>query len=182
MSYGSHPACAAGLVREVHVAQDGATSPLQAGFEYSDGMGAVLVTKAQAEGGLVTMREGDDLVEREFSRRWIATGKTVLNNKGNPVKQYEPYFSPHHRWDSEEASQDVGVTPILYYDAAGRQVRTELPDGTVNRVEFSPWFMATWDGSDTILDAGNEWYARRTNPDHSDFAQFDTPETGGRSG
>lgn len=165
LSYSSHPACAAGLVREVHVAQDGATSPLQAGFEYSDGIGTVLVKKGQAE----PEHEGDPL-------RWIATGKTTLNNKGNPVKQYEPYFSPHHRWDSEEASQDVGVTPILYYDATGRQVRTELPDGTVNRVEFSPWFMATWDGSDTILEPGNTWYARRTDPDHPDFAQFNTPE------
>ena len=26
--------------------------------------------------------------------RWIASGKTILNNKGKPVKQYEPYFSP----------------------------------------------------------------------------------------
>jgi RHS repeat-associated protein len=163
MTYNHHPACAAGLVREVHVAEGGADSPLQAGFEYSDGMGAVLVKKVQAE----PEADGQPL-------RWIATGKTVLNNKGKPVKQYEPYFSPSgHRF---EEPMEVGVTLILFYDAAGRQVRTEMPDRTYNRVEFSPWFMATWDGSDTILEPGNTWYARRTDPDHPDFAQFNTPE------
>jgi hypothetical protein len=147
MTYNHHPACAAGLVREVHIAEGGADSPLQAGFEYSDGMGTVLVKKVQAE----PEADGQPL-------RWIATGKTVLNNKGKPVKQYEPYFSPSgHRF---EEPMEVGVTPILYYDAAGRQVRTEMPDGTASRVEFSPWFMATWDASDTILEPGNAWYAR----------------------
>jgi RHS repeat-associated protein len=149
VTYSHHPACAAGLVREIHVAQGGANSPLQAGFEYSDGMGTVLVKKVQAE----PETEGEPL-------RWIASGKTILNNKGKPVKQYEPYFSPHHRWDNEEASQEVGVTPILYYDAAGRQVRAEMPDGSYSRVEFSPWLMATWDANDTVLEPGNAWYAR----------------------
>ena len=156
VTYSHHPACAAGLVREIHVAEGGANSPLQAGFEYSDGMGTVLVKKVQAE----PETEGEPL-------RWIASGKTILNNKGKPVKQYEPYFSPHHRWDNEEASQEVGVTPILYYDAAGRQVRVEMPDGSYSRVEFSPWLMATWDANDTVLEPndtvlepGNAWYAR----------------------
>lgn len=147
--YGYHPTCAAGLMREVHVAAGGANSPLQVGFEYSDGMGTLLVKKVQAE----PETAGEPM-------RWIASGKTILNNKGKPVKQYEPYFSPHHRWDSEEASQEVGVTPILYYDAVGRQVRTEMPDGSYSRVEFSPWFVATWDGSDTIREPGNAWYDR----------------------
>jgi RHS repeat-associated protein len=149
VTYNHHPACAAGLVREIHVAEGGANSPLQAGFEYSDGMGTVLVKKVQAE----PETEGEPL-------RWIASGKTILNNKGKPVKQYEPYFSLHHRWDNEEASQEVGVTPILYYDAAGRQVRAEMPDGSYSRVEFSPWLMATWDANDTVLEPGNAWYAR----------------------
>jgi hypothetical protein len=109
----------------------------------------VLVKKVQAE----PETEGELL-------RWIASGKTILNNKGKPVKQYEPYFSPHHRWDNEEASQEVGVTPILYYDAAGRQVRAEMPDGSYSRVEFSPWLMATWDANDTVLEPGNAWYTR----------------------
>ncbi len=156
IQYAQHPACAAGIVREKHVAQlaEGESSPLQAAFEYSDGMGAVLVKKVQAEPETM----GGPL-------QWIASGKTVLNNKGKPVKQYEPYFSkdedgrPNHRF---EEPCEQGVTPILYYDAPGRQVRVEMPDGTLNRVEFSPWFMRTFDANDTILEPGNAWYDHHT--------------------
>ncbi|MEQ9238013.1 SpvB/TcaC N-terminal domain-containing protein [Coleofasciculus sp. E2-BRE-01] len=148
-TWGEHPACACSIMRERYGDEN---SPLQVAFEYSDGMGTVLVQKVQAE----PETEGSPL-------RWIATGKTILNNKGNPVKQYEPYFSynelgePDHRFAEP---QEVGVTPILYYDAVGRQVRTEMPDGTYSRVEFSPWFMATYDGNDTVLEPDNAWYTR----------------------
>jgi len=151
-TWGKHPACACSIIREQHRDEN---SPLQVAFEYSDGMGTVLVNKVQAE------------PETETSPlRWIASGKTILNNKGNPVKQYEPYFSqndqgePEHRF---EEPQEVGVTPILYYDAVGRQVCTEMPDGTYSRVEFSPWFMATYDGNDTVLEPNNSWYNRYSN-------------------
>ena len=147
--WGEHPACACSIMRDRHRDED---SPLQVAFEYSDGMGTVLVKKIQAE------PETED-----GPLRWIASGKTILNNKGKPVKQYEPYFSqnefgePDHRF---EEPQEVGVTPILYYDAVGRQIRTEMPDGTYSRVEFSPWLMATYDGNDTVLEPNNTWHTR----------------------
>jgi hypothetical protein len=82
--YGDHPPCAAAILREQHVAPlaPGRESPLQVAFEYSDGGGNVLVKKVQAE----PETRGGPL-------RWVASGKTILNNKGKPVKQYEPYFS-----------------------------------------------------------------------------------------
>ncbi len=46
-TYLHRPASACGIVRERHV-QAGATE-LQIGLEYSDGLGAVLVKKSQAE-------------------------------------------------------------------------------------------------------------------------------------
>ncbi|NES18675.1 MAG: toxin [Symploca sp. SIO3E6] len=148
-TWGEHPACACSIMREQHRDEN---SPLQVAFEYSDGMGTVLVKKIQAE-----PETEDSLL------RWIASGKTILNNKGNPVKQYEPYFSQNEQGEPEhrfEEPQEVGVTPILYYDAVGRQVRTEMPDGTYSRVEFSPWFMATYDGNDTVLEPNNSWHTR----------------------
>jgi hypothetical protein len=119
-TYLHRPASACGIVREKHVQAGGATD-IQVGLEYSDGMGAVLVKKAQAE-------PDPDSPLANPPLRWIASGKTVLNNKGKPVKQYEPYFSlTEHRFDPAEAAADIGVTPLMYYDAAGRLVRTELP-------------------------------------------------------
>ncbi|NJP10191.1 MAG: toxin [Leptolyngbyaceae cyanobacterium RU_5_1] len=151
--WGQHPACACGIVRERHVSQlaPGEQSPLQASFEYSDGMGSVVVQKVQAE----PEQPGQLL-------RWVASGKTILNNKGKPVKQYEPYFSTPTVGHQYEDPPEVGVTPIVYYDAVGRTVRTEMPDGSFSRVEFSPWHVRTYDPNDTVKEAGNTWFASKT--------------------
>jgi len=148
IQYGQHPACAAGILREKHVAQLGAgeSSPIQIAFVYSDGSGQVIAQKVQAEGPSPSGEAGEGL-------RWITNGKTVLNNKGKPVKQFEPYFTDHHRY---EEPAEVGVTPIIYYDAAGRTVRTEMPDGAFSRVEFSPWHFRAWDANDTVLES--QWF------------------------
>lgn len=151
ISYGTSPAGACGILRETHVAEleAGATSPIQVSFEYSDGGGNLLATKIKAE----PEREGGPI-------RWLTNGKTVLNNKGKPVKQYEPYFSTSEQRFEEPV--EVGVTPIIYYDAAGRVVRTEQPDGSYSRVAFSPWHVKTHDQNDTVLEPDNAWYAAQS--------------------
>ncbi|AOY57284.1 insecticidal toxin complex protein, TcdB family [Desulfococcus multivorans] len=152
ITWGTHPACACGILREQHVSRlaPGAQSPLQVAFEYSDGMGSIVVKKIQAE---------PDKVGQPM--RWIANGKTILNNKGKPVKQYEPYFSSSgHRF---EEPREEGVTPVIYYDAVGRTVRTEMPDGSFSRVEFSPWHVRTVDQNDTVIES--KWYTDRNPPD-----------------
>lgn len=151
ITYGTHPACAAGITREKHIAQIGAdeTSPVQVAFEYSDGMGTVLCAKVQAE----AETEGG-------AARWITNGKTILNNKGKPVKQYEPYFTENHFY---QEPVEKGVTAVIYYDAAGRVVRTEAPDKSYSRVEFTPWFSKAYDQNDTVLEEGNGWYRNNTN-------------------
>jgi RHS repeat-associated protein len=146
--WGQHPACAAGIARERHAAQQPG-SPVQAALEYSDGGGTVLVTKIQAEPALPN-----------GPLRWVARGKTIVNNKGKPVKQYEPYFSPPAVGHRFEEPQEAGVTRVLFYDAAGRPIRTDSPDGSFSRTEFSPWQVASYDANDTVLEPGNAWYAR----------------------
>ncbi|MEO8553102.1 MAG: toxin TcdB middle/C-terminal domain-containing protein, partial [Kofleriaceae bacterium] len=142
ISWGNHPACAATIARETHAV----AGRLQIGFEYSDGSGNVLVKKSKAEPAPGTT-----------AARWIASGKTVLNNKGKPIEQYEPYFSSNeHRF--EEVLQ-VGVSAVLYYDASDRVVRTVAPDGSYTRVDYSPWHVARFDPNDTIGEPGNAWYA-----------------------
>ena len=172
--WGQHPACVCGMLRERHVSQlaPGEQSPLQVGFEYSDGMGSVVVKKVQAE----TEKPGRPM-------RWIANGKTILNNKGKTVKQYEPYFSidalgqPNHCY---EEPKEEGVTPIMYYDSAGRLVRMETPDGSFSRVDFSPWHVCRYDPNDMAYDADptkrSDWYNRRTVSTHPRFAEFNNAE------
>jgi len=127
--------------------------PIQVSVEYSDGSGNVLVKKVQAEPDV--FHTGSDVL------RWIASGKTVVNNKGKPIKQYEPYPSgTAHQFQPAEAQSGVGVTLVLSYDAAGRLIRTDMPDGSFSRIEFSPWFVRSYDQNDTLAD-GNPWYDAR---------------------
>lgn len=147
ITYAVNPVCAAAITREKYVAQlaPGETSPLQIAFQYSDGSGTALAAKVKAE------------PKNPGLFQWITNGKTILNNKGKPVKQYEPYFTDTHNYIEPV---EVGVTVIIYYDAAGRVIRTEMPDGSYNRVEFTPWYSASFDQNDTILEPNNEWYNR----------------------
>jgi RHS repeat-associated protein len=155
VGWGQRPACAVHIMREQDVARlAGAHPDIQITVEYSDGAGAPIVTKTQAE-------PDPDSTAARPPLRWIASGKTVFNNKGKPVKQYEPYFSiTDHNFDPTEVTQEVGVTPVMYYDGPGRLVRTELPDGSFSRVAFSPWHVESFDPNDTVLDSA--WYQAST--------------------
>ncbi len=143
-------ACA--IVRERHVGQlaPGEESPLHISLECSDGVGNVLMKKSQAEPDPAS-------TATDPRPRWIVSGLTVFNNKGKPVKQFEPAFSDDFGCELPPAN---GVTALMYYDAVGRLVRTEMPDGTFSRVEFSPWQVLIFDANDTIAESGNAWYAR----------------------
>jgi hypothetical protein len=77
--------------------------------------------------------------------RWVGTGRTVFNNKGNPVKQYEPFFSATSDFEDEDSIVATGVTPVVHYDPLDRVIRTELPDGSESRVEFDPWRQVSFD-------------------------------------
>jgi RHS repeat-associated protein len=154
-NWATGPAGACTIVRERHAAtlSSGERSPLQLAFECSDGNGVVLMKRSQAEPERV-----------HGPLRWIVSGKTVVNNKGKPVKQYEPYFSKTAVCSAEgDAHEEVGVTPLMYYDAVGRLVRTELPDGSLAKVEFSPWHVRSFDANDTVTES--RWYADRGSPD-----------------
>jgi RHS repeat-associated protein len=47
----------------------------------------------------------------------------------------------------------------MYYDAMGRLVKTEMPDGTFSKVEFDSWKQIVYDANDTVKDS--DWYTKR---------------------
>src|SRR5213078_5220227 len=97
------------VVRETHV-----RAPLpphglkiQLSFSYSDGFGREIQKKIQAEPGPL-VEDGP-----QISPRWVGSGWTIFNNKGKPVRQYEPFFTDTHRF---EFDVKIGVGPVFFYD------------------------------------------------------------------
>ncbi len=163
------PVSIASIVREEHFKKN-INSPVQLSFEYSNGLGKVVLKKVQAEPGpakkVVVNNDNTYTVTDEDTSganqlRWIGNGKTILNNKGNAVKQYEPYFSTTHRYEDFKELVETGVTPVMYYDAAGRLIKTQMPDGTFSKVIFDSWKQAVYDANDTVLES--TWYHNRSN-------------------
>src|SRR6185436_14906429 len=104
------PAFAATLARETHASEPAPPDGLkiQVSFSYSDGFGREIQKKIQAEPGPVPQRDsagkiivGPDgqpvMTTTDASPRWVGSGWTVFNNKGKPVRQYEPFFTDTHR-------------------------------------------------------------------------------------
>ena len=84
----------------------------------------------------------------DVADRWVGSGWIVFNNKGKPVREYEPFFSATHRF---QFAVTVGVSPVLFYDPVERVVATLHPNHTYDKVEFDPWRQASWDVNDTVL-------------------------------
>jgi len=165
------PAMVAAITREQHFKQL-ANSPVQIGFEYSNGVGEIVMKKVQAEPGIakqiivhadntytLTTPDPDTSTFNPKRLRWIGNGRTIKNNKGNAVKQYEPYFSVSWQYEEYKELVETGVTPVMYYDAMSRMIKTEMPDGTFSKVEFDSWKQMIYDANDTVKDS--EWYTKR---------------------
>jgi RHS repeat-associated protein len=159
------PAVVRTLAREQH----GAANPRwQESYTYADGSGREVMKKVQAEPGLVPVLDEDGRIVRNSDgtpqmvhtdSRWVGTGRTVFDNKGNPVKKYEPFFTDTFEYEDERDLVEWGVTPILRYDPLGRLVRVDQPNGAHTRVVFDAWTRETWDENDAV--AGTPWLVRK---------------------
>ena len=145
------PVYAATLARETHFhdPRPGGLK-IQVSFSYSDGFGREIQKKIQAEPGPVQVEDAAgnlNLFDTTPDLRWVGSGWTIFNNKGKPIRQYEPFFSVHHRF---QFGKKVGVSPVLFYDPLERVVATLHPDHTWEKVVFDPWRQETWDVNDTV--------------------------------
>ncbi|MFV2059534.1 MAG: hypothetical protein ACC653_02555 [Gammaproteobacteria bacterium] len=165
----------------------GNQTKIQISFSYSDGFGREIQKKILAEAGLAPQREPDvilpsgdikpgdlirdaqgNLVITHTEKRWLGTGRTVFNNKGKPVKQYEPFFSSTPLYEPESDVTDTGVSSILFYDPVERVITKLHPNHTYEKVVFDPWQQANYDVNDTVAEGGNQTGDPRTDPDIKD--------------
>jgi len=130
---GRRPAAFAASARLRH----GTTSPWQTCWTYSDGFGREIQRKVPAEpetpGG---------------PPRWVGSGWTIFNNKGKPVRTFEPFFSTSHAF---EFGIECGVSPTLFYDPVERVAAIIHPNHTFEKIVARPWREARWDANDTVL-------------------------------
>lgn len=148
---------------EVHYnAMPARSTQYQQVYTYFDGFGKQLLTKTQAEPGLARRIKNDGTVEiinTSPNNRWIGDGRVILNNKGNPVKKYEPYFSVDAGFDDEKEMVELGVSQVLHYDPLDREIKKENPDGSFINISFSAWKQVHHDENDNI--GLSEWNKKR---------------------
>lgn len=148
------------LGRETHEADlaGDAISALRHEFAYWDGFGREVQRKGQARPGPVPLRDAAGAVVTDadglprmtaddVAPRWIGSGWVVFNNKGKPVRQYEPFFTDTHRF---EFDLRIGVAPVVFYDPVGRVVGKLHPNHSLEKVRFTPWREERWDVNDTV--------------------------------
>ncbi|MFL6164257.1 MAG: SpvB/TcaC N-terminal domain-containing protein [Jatrophihabitantaceae bacterium] len=139
-----------------------AASPVQQQRLFVDGFGRVAMTKTACEPGQAWADDGHGgvvIIDTTPQPRWIGTGRTVFDGKGRPIEQYEPYFATSPDFDAADALVKHAVLQLRTYDALGRLVRVDHPDGTVETVEIGPWHQRNADRNDTVL--SSDWYAQR---------------------
>ncbi len=162
----NQPVCFVNVVRETHESKlsNGNQTKVYISVGYSNGLGQNLQTKVQAEPGDALKWQGNSLVKIDTTPnlRWVGNGRTILNNKGNPVKQFEPFFSTTFEFENDDALVEIGFSSVFYYDALGRSSRIEHANGTFSKTEFDSWKQLKYDENDTVLDS--QWYVDRSSP------------------
>ena len=170
------------LTRETHVSDlsIGQVTRFHHALAYSDGFGRIAQHKMQAEAGPVAGAGG------VVSPRWVGSGWTIFNNKGKPVRTYEPFFSQTHRF---EFNRQAGVSSVTFYDCAERSVAAVHPDNTFEKTVFDSWRQETWDANDTALvgdpradaDVG-DWFRRLFGVAPGAFVSWHDRRAGGTLG
>jgi RHS repeat-associated protein len=136
--------------------QHGVPSRWHETFSYSDGFGREILKKEQAEPGIAWGRDaGGKLVQIDTTPavRWVGSGRTVFDNKGNAIKKYEPFFSVTADYEDEADLVMSGMTSVRRYDPLSRLIRSDHPNGTYLTMSFDAWTETAADENDNVLDS-----------------------------
>ena len=89
---------------------------IQKHIVYSDGFGRVLQSKAYL----------DDSEEPN----WVTSGAVRYDNKGQPIKQFEPYFTAGYDYEEKQ----FGVATTVFYGGLGEKLLSLSPEGFINKI------------------------------------------------
>lgn len=130
-------------------------------LSYSDGFGRLRQSQqltvsgmafvVDASGQLVLDGNGNPLMQDTAPEgRWVVSGLVEYNNKGLPVRRYQPYFVDQPRYVNDTSVQQWGYADTLYYDPLNREREVVTALGYVQRQRYYPWFTVTEDLNDTL--------------------------------
>jgi RHS repeat-associated protein len=164
--YNKQPVCSIVLqpIKYTSQLKKGEANLIKIGISFSDGTCRALVAKTNTDPGstIVHDREGNFVftpgtrAATSAQSRWLCTGRTVYDNKGNPVQQFEPYFSDTWAYETTDVlidEKEVVPPSVLHYDALERVIQTDTPKGFITKTTFTPWDSKIYDANDTILDS-----------------------------
>ena len=128
------------LSRETHVGDltAGQTTAFQHSFAYADGFQRVAQSKTQAAPGPLTA--GGPAVPT----RWLGSGWTIYNNKGAPVRQYEPFFTASSAFEFRALA---GPSIVTVNDGIGRTIGKLYPDNRWEKVAIGGWVQRSWNST-----------------------------------
>lgn len=128
---------------------------------FSDGFGRALqVATRQADGeawqrkddgSLVAAADGTPAVA-QTTLRWAVTGRTEYDNKGQPVRTYQPYFLNSWKYVSDDSARQELYADTHIYDPLGREYQVQTAKGWLRRNRYTPWFVVNEDENDTVAE------------------------------
>lgn len=159
-------------------------------IQFTNGLGEILEKKVKADSGVSFIRsingnlerdKNGNPVEAQTDDRWQVSGRTVYNNKNNPVEQYLPYYinTPYY-----EDQEDIPCPPpkVTHYDPLERIIRIDTPKGFFTKTVYTPWQVTHYDENDTVIDSPYflSHYPDKLSPNELDaikkaIACFNTP-------
>ncbi|ERT14991.1 SpvB/TcaC N-terminal domain-containing protein [Photorhabdus temperata] len=124
---------------------------------FSDGFGRLLQAAARHEAGKAWLRNKDgSLVTKtaDAKSRWAVTGRTEYDNKGQPIRTYQPYFLNDWRYVSNDSARQAedAYADTHVYDPVGREIKVITAKGWFRRTLFTPWFTVSEDENDTAAE------------------------------
>ncbi|MGM7912038.1 SpvB/TcaC N-terminal domain-containing protein [Yersinia enterocolitica] len=126
---------------------------------FSDGFGRLLQAAARheageawqySEGGSLVTDDNGVLVAAHSDFRWAVTGRTEYDNKGQPVRTYQPYFLNDWRYISDDSARQDLYADTQHYDPVGRIYQVTTAKGYLQQVQYTPWFTVQEDENDTL--------------------------------
>ena len=120
---------------------------------FFDGFSRQLQISARVAAGNAAIRNEETchpLRTKNSNFRWAVTGRKEYNNKGNIIREYQPYFINDWRYVHNYIVQKDQWSDTYYYDPLGRLISVVTAKGYLRNSIYTPWFIVQEDENDTV--------------------------------